>query len=312
MTKDILNAQLKRGRLADAGYFPNVILIDTVSFCNLRCSMCFHSKMTRKKGIMPWKLFTKIIDEIAMENKDARVWMVFFGEALILKNTRPSIFDMIRYAKDKGLTDVVLNSNANIMDPGSAQRLIEAGLDAIYIGVDAFSSEVYSKLRIGGDYNKTVDNILGLLKLIKDGKFKNPKVYLQFVVMEINKNEQEDFKRFWTDKGAIVKIRPKVSWAGKVDAPDQVLDNKDRWPCHWAMQTFSVTDAGLAVLCPCDLDARFTAGDVKKETIRDVWNGRLKKLRNAHQNRQFELLPDMCSQCRDWQSARSDYYSQTD
>ena len=129
------------GRIHDAGEFPRVILIDTISFCNLRCSMCFHNRMKRKKGIMPWPLFTKIIDEIAEVDKTVRVWMVFFGEALLLKRRKPSIFDMIAYAKNKGLTDVVLNSNANLLDEKAARGLIASGLDAIYIGIDAFHPE---------------------------------------------------------------------------------------------------------------------------------------------------------------------------
>lgn len=42
---------------------------------------------------------------------------VFFWSPYIIKNTKPSIFDMIRYSKNKGLTDVVVNTNANLMNP---------------------------------------------------------------------------------------------------------------------------------------------------------------------------------------------------
>jgi len=94
----IENKSVAPERIRDAGDFPRVVLIDTISFCDLRCFMCVHKDMKRKKGKMPWGLFTKVIDEIAATDKSVRVWMVFFGEALILKNSVPSIFDMIRYA----------------------------------------------------------------------------------------------------------------------------------------------------------------------------------------------------------------------
>ena len=99
---EILEVQNKQGRLEDAGNFPNVVLLDTISYCNLKCSMCVHKEMKREKGIMPWSLFSKIIDEIAQLDKGIRVWMVFFGEALLLKKKKCSIFDMIAYAKRKG------------------------------------------------------------------------------------------------------------------------------------------------------------------------------------------------------------------
>jgi len=309
MKDQILKKQLQQGRLNDSGGFPRVVLVDTVSFCNLRCSMCFHKHMKRKKGIMPWDLFTKIIDEISREDKDIRVWLVFFGDPFVIKRREPTIFKLIKYAKDKGLTDVVLNTNGNLMDEDASRGIIEAGLDNIYFGLDAYTSETYAKLRVGGDYELVRKNILKLLELKKKLGTNKPGVYVQYVEMDENREEIEPFKKFWAENGAIVKIRPKISWAGMIDAHNQVLDNKDRWPCHWAMQTLSISDTGKVVLCPCDLDGRVVVGDVTKNTITEVWNGTLKKFREYHLAKQFTLLPDMCRECRDWQSARSDYHS---
>ncbi|MDP2922434.1 MAG: radical SAM protein [Candidatus Omnitrophota bacterium] len=308
MKRDFFRKQLKEGRLTDAGEFPKVVLIDTVSLCNLRCSMCVHKNMKRKQGVMQWKLFTKIIDEITMVDKNARVWMVFFGEALILKKTKPSIFDLIKYAKDKGLRDVVLNSNANLLDLKTAKALIACGLDAIYIGIDAFLPETYSKIRVGGNYKKTVRNILTLIKLKNKSKSSKPKIYVQFVEMNINRAQKKDFIEFWKKYDVTIKIRPMVSWAGSIDAPNLVLDNKARWPCYWALQTMSITDTGKVVTCAVDLDATFIAGDVNKNSLKEIWNGKLKGLRALHIAKKFNRLPDNCKNCKDWQSARADYY----
>lgn len=309
MKDSILQSQIEQNRLSDSGEFPKVVLIDTVSFCNLACSMCVHPDMTREKGVMPWELFTKIIDEVAAEDKNARVWMVFFGEPFILKSRNPSIFDMIRYAKDKGLTDVVTNTNACLMDEDASRKLIEAGLDAIYIGIDAFSPETYSAVRVKGDYSSTVKNIQNLLRLKEELKSEKPEVFVQFVELDNNVHEKEAFISFWSEQGAKVKIRPKVSWAGLIEAPNLVLGDEDRWPCYWAMQTMSITDQGKVVTCAVDLDARFVAGDVNDSTLKDVWNGTLKGLRQMHLEKRFAELPTICRNCKDWQSARADYYT---
>ena len=309
MKDEILQSQIAQNRLVDSGEFPKVVLIDTISFCNLACSMCVHPEMTREKGVMSWELFTKIIDEVAVEDKNVRVWMVFFGEPLILKNRTPSIFDMIRYAKDKGLTDVVTNTNATLMDEDASHKLIEAGLDAIYIGVDAFTAETYSKIRVKGDYDTTVKNIQYLLKLREQMNSDTPDVFVQFVEMDNNASEKDDFISFWSAQGTKVKIRPKVSWAGLIEAPNLILGNEDRWPCYWAMQTMSITDSGKVVTCAVDLDARFIAGDVNESSLKDVWNGTLKELRKMHLEKRFAELPVICGNCKDWQSARADYYT---
>jgi MoaA/NifB/PqqE/SkfB family radical SAM enzyme len=310
MKEKILEEQRAKGRLEDAVGFPRVVLIDTVSYCNLKCSMCVHSAMTRKRGVMPWGLFTKIIDEIADIDPTVRVWMVFFGEALILKRTKPSIFDMIAYAKGKGLSDVVLNSNMNLLDAVSAGKLIKSGLDAIYIGIDAFRPETYAKLRVGGSYERVVAQTKRLLEMRGEMGSRTPDVYVQFVEMDINRDEKEDFISYWSALGANVKIRPKVSWGGMIDAPNLVLGREDRWPCYWAMRTMSITDRGLAVTCAVDLDARYVAGDLNESSIREIWNRPLKKLRRLHLEGKYDELPGICRDCRDWQSARADYYSQ--
>jgi radical SAM protein with 4Fe4S-binding SPASM domain len=306
---EVHKSQVDMGRLNDAGDFPKVVLLDTVSFCNLECSMCVHKDMTRTRGYMSEPLFQKIIQEIALENPNARVWMVFFGEALILRRRNPTIFDKIRYAKEQGLTDVVLNSNANLLDEEAAQSLIDCGLDAIYIGIDAFTPESYARIRVGGDYDRVVRNVKHLLKLKSQQGAETPQVFVQFVEMDDNAGEKEDFARFWTDLGALVKIRPKVSWAGAIDAPNLVLGNDERWPCYWAMQSMSITDQGKVVTCAVDLDAQFVAGDVNQQTLKSIWQGRLKENRQCHLEHNWDALPEVCRNCRDWQSARADFYA---
>lgn len=309
MRDRIYEAQRAQGRLDDAGDFPRVVLIDTVSCCNLRCSMCVHSAMTRKKGIMPREIFTKIIDEVAAVNPSVRVWMVFFGEALILKRRKPTIFEMISYAKQQGLKDVVLNSNANLMDEAASRGLIQAGLDAIYIGIDAFTPGTYGKLRVGGNYERVVKYTRDLIRIRNEMGSRTPEVFVQFVEMDVNSAEKDDFIRFWSNEGAAVKIRPKVSWAGKIPAPNLKLGQDERWPCYWAMRTMSITDRGKVVTCAVDLDARHIAGDVTTTSLSDIWNGSLRKLRELHESGRFNELPEICRNCGDWQSARADYHA---
>jgi MoaA/NifB/PqqE/SkfB family radical SAM enzyme len=310
MKKDeVFKKEQQLGRLEDAGEFPKVILIDTVSFCNLRCSMCFHHKMTREKAFMPWGLYKKIIDEIAITDKSVRIWNVFFGEPFVKINAKPTIFEMIRYAKDQGLTDVVLNSNAGLMTKDVSEKVILSGLDAIYIGIDAFSSDTYSRIRVGGKYEETVQNVQYLIDAKKRLNSPTPEINVQFVEMDINTHEKEAFSEYWNGKGVKVKIRPKVSWAGKVSAPNLVLGNEERWPCYWAMRTMSILESGQVALCAVDLDGGFDGGNINSMTIKEAWNGLLKENRQKHADKRFNELPKMCAECRDWQSARAEYYN---
>lgn len=283
--------------------FPNTVLIDTVSFCNLKCSMCVHKAMKRKKSFMDWNIYTKIIDEVAAKNKDARIWMEFFGDPFVRAKYKPTIFDMVKYAKDKGLRDVVINTNGCLMNEENARKIIAAGIDAIYVGIDAFSEKTYNENRCGGNYQETVNNLLTLLRIKKEEKLDKLNVYAQFVEMDNNINERQAFVDFWTSKGAYVKIRPMVTWAGKIDREVKTENLKNRMPCSWIMDCIVIADDGRVPNCACDLDVSNSFGNINENSIEEIWNTTIKDFRAKHLEHRFDELNDICKNCRDWQSS---------
>lgn len=296
----------KANRISEAVEFPVVILIDNCNACNLRCSMCDHKNMKkyRKVQLMDMSLYKKLIDEIAIKNPTARVWEIFFGEPFMCRD----MAKRIGYAKEKGLKDVVLNSNGVMMSEKRARAVIEAGLDAMCVGIDAATAETYSKIRVGGNFGRAVENVLKYRDLLNKYGNDSQKLFVQFVVSDINECEVESFKSFWKERGVNVKIRPKVSWAGLVDATnlsenEQVL----REPCYWLMRTINICADGLVALCSVDVHCRVKCGDVNTQTIKEVWQGRLKQYRRMHREERFHELPDMCRGCADWQSAYADF-----
>jgi hypothetical protein len=269
--------------------------------------MCDHPnvKKYRKIQLMDWSLYTKIIDEISIERPDARVWQIFFGDPFMCRD----IAKRIEYAKSKGLTDVVLNTNGVLMKPEKAEAVIRAGLDAMYVGIDAATAETYGKIRIGGNFEKGVANVLAYRDLLEKIGKPEQKLFVQFVESDVNQDEVEDFKKFWNEQGVNIKVRPKVSWAGLVSA-DNLRDNDDvvRKPCYWLMQTANICADGRLALCSVDVHCRVPSGDVTTHSIKELWQqGPLKEYRKMHLEGRFDELPEMCRQCSDWQSAYADY-----
>jgi len=296
----------KADRSGEAVGFPAVILIDNCNACNLRCSMCDHPNMTkhRKVQIMDMGLYRKLIDEIAVENPSARIWQIFFGDPFMCRDMP----ERIRYAKQKGLTDVVLNTNGMLMKPEKARAVIEAGLDAMYVGIDAAKADTYEKVRVGGKYETAVANVLAYRDLLNEIGRPDQKLFVQFVVSDINEDQVEDFKAFWTSHGVNVKIRPKVSWAGLVSA-DNLRENEqvERRPCYWLMRTINICADGRTALCSVDVHCRVPCGDANTNSIKELWQGQLREYRAMHKEGRFSELPEMCRGCRDWQSGYADF-----
>lgn len=286
--------------------FPDVILIDNTSICNLKCSMCDHVniKNYRKMENMSNELYTKIIDEIAEENPTARVWQIFYGDPFVLKEMP----ERIKYAKDKGLTDVVLNSNGVLMSADKAEAVIKAGLDAIYVGIDAATEETYNQIRVGGNFQKAVNNVLKYRDILAEHGNPNQKLFVQYVVSDVNEHETDSFREFWKQQGVNVKIRPRVSWAGLIEAKNlQPNENVNRKPCYWLMKTINICTDGRVAFCSVDPHCRVPSGNIMTNTIKEVWAGDLKVYRDMHNEGRFNELPQMCRECKDWQSAYAEY-----
>ena len=297
----------KADRVTESPDFPAVVLIDNTSACNLRCSMCDHVNIKRYRKIesMKRELYTKIIDEIARESPDSRVWQIFYGDPFLLKDMP----ERIRYAKNQGLTDVVLNTNGVLMTEDRGRPLIEAGLDAIYVGIDAATKESYDQIRVGGDFHAVVANVLTYRDLLQQHGRPEQKVFVQYVVSDINEHETDEFREFWAERNVDVKIRPRVSWAGLIDAPNlQPNEQVQRKPCYWLMRTINICTDGRVAFCSADPHCRVPCGSVRTHTIKQLWAGQLQEYRNMHSEGRFDELPEMCRECMDWQSAYAVFF----
>lgn len=284
--------------------FPKAILIDNSSYCNLRCTMCDYTHLSdhRKKQIMPIPLYTKIIDNITEVNQDVRVWEIFVGDPCCC----PDMAYRILYAKSKGLTDVVLNTNGNALSSKRSEGLIAAGLDIMYIGIDAMSTEVYSKIRVGGNLAKVVKNTLDYRDLLARKGNKKQQLFVQFVACDLNEHEKESFIEFWKKEGINVKTRVRGSWAGIIPAPN--LDpHKNRTVCKWAMETMVICTDGRVAMCAVDAHCAVPSGNVNSVSVQQAWSGELATYRKLHVDGKFDALPTFCRNCLDWQTGIGEY-----
>lgn len=263
--------------------FPKIVLIDNYNGCNLRCSICDHKNMRRPVTKMPWRIYCKAIDEIAEKRPDARVWLIFFGDPFLCDD----MAGRIAYAKMKGLADVVLNTNGLGMTAEKARSYIGAGLDWIYVGVDAASNDTYGKIRVGGNFDIVVKNVMAW-RALKDN------IFVQYVECDANRGELEPFKTQWAARGVRVKVRPMVSWIGLVDN-GAATPAEDHDPCYWLTQSMSILNNGDVALCACDIHGKHVQGQIRTRTMEDVW-------KEYHQQ-----PPAPCRTCGDWQFARGQY-----
>ena len=149
-------------------YMPFRLWVEPTSHCNLRCIMCPNKDLPREqKGFMDWTLYRKIIDEASEYVFD--IHLLHRGESLL----HPDFFKMAQYAHDKGLT-VKFHTNGTLLDEEKAYKLINSGIDQFSFSFDGYQKETYERIRVGGSFEKTVNNIVRFLEIKKKLKAKKP------------------------------------------------------------------------------------------------------------------------------------------
>ncbi|CAA6606254.1 conserved hypothetical protein [Rhodospirillaceae bacterium LM-1] len=286
------------------GPFPPQVIVETVSRCNLDCAMCPQSALSRPRGVMSLELVRKIVDEVAdYAPPSTKVWPAVMGEPLM---ARERLWDMLSYAQERGVA-IHMNSNANLLDAEAIERILAYGVREFIVGMDADSAETYVKVRRKGDFEKTVANVEALLAACDKG---GPKVVMQFIDVGINAHELEPFKNRWLSKGAIVKTRVAQGW-GHWDhllaAEHLDIPLAERFmPCPWLFRNLVVLWDGRVTQCDGDMDCKYPAGDINRQTLREVWLGELKRRRDRQKMLNFTDGP--CHDCRDWQVGLSKFW----
>jgi radical SAM protein with 4Fe4S-binding SPASM domain len=279
--------------------FPPQVVIETTAACNLKCAHCGHKDMARRQGRMSMPLFRRIVDEIAATAPDTEVWPTFYGEAFVLGYR---LFYMIDYAKKRGLTNLVLNTNGTLLTEEAAEWVIDSGLDLIMFSLDGFSAPVFERIRVGARRDLVFANVERLLEMKTRRGLTRPRVEVQFSLMDENAHEVEPFRSYWLERGADVKIREKLTWTGAIAAGN--LDpGVRRISCPWALRTCAIHWNGDVVACAVDYEGRFVAGNLADQTIEEIWTYGHRALERIHLARDFAHLPAPCRDCLDWQVA---------
>ncbi len=274
--------------------FPTRFAVELCADCNMACAMCHHPQMRRPKGVMPMALWQKCADEIGKLKPKTEVWFSFCGEPLLEPDL---LIEMLKYGKSAGLETININTNGMYLTPRVARGLLDAGVDLIVIGIDGFEKETYESIRIGGVRETLYENVETLLAIRDAGNY-DTDVMCQFIEMDSNAHEFEDFKRHWHAHGASVKVRKQLSWGGKFENNLQIPVD-ERIPCPWAITMMHVFWDGRVPRCPGDTEGEEGVGNVWQDSLEELW-GRLDKYRSLHIERDFEALPERCHTCKDW------------
>lgn len=260
--------------IRETNKFPYLLNIELTNICNLSCICCPHNHMKRPQGRMNFGLFKKIADEVSLHPMEI-VRLHLFGEPLL----HPEISRFIKYIKTKkSIKNVSFSTNCFFLDKKKSKEIITSGLDTITLCLDGVTKETYEKIRVNSNFERVKKNITNFLKLRDEMNSDKPQVELQIICMQNTKDEIEKFKELWAPllrKTDVLRLHKYVNFGGEV-ADRSISKSKiaNKLPCLSLWNFLSICWDGVAVACCYDCDWNLKVGNVKKQSIAEIWNGK--------------------------------------
>lgn len=281
-----LEFRLRRTRVRGR---PYVLVVDPANVCNLRCPLCPTGLLQggRRAELIPWDIYTRTVDLAAPWAY--KVNLFNWGEPLL----HPQIFDMIRYARSKGLgTTMSTNLSINIPDE-RIDNLIDSGLEFLCVSIDGATQDTYSRYRRKGKLDLVLANLRRIVRRRKELGSRTPTIEWQFIPMKHNEHEEAVARQLaeeiGTDRFRCIPVGlpfeatnrqdleaewfPVTIHNGKTAAGDSVSSNEQaESACYFLYRYLVVNPDGRTSPCCVVYGEKADFGDITTEPLGRVWN----------------------------------------
>lgn len=288
---------------------PISISIEPTTTCNLGCPECPSGlrQFSRPTGNLTADFYEKVIHQFSKFT--SYVIFYFQGEPYI----NPKFLEMVKLAHNKNMYTAT-STNAHYLNPKSAAKTVESGLDRLIISIDGTTQETYQQYRVNGKIDKVIEGTKNIISAKKKANSRTPHVIFQYLVVKPNEHQIEDVKRL-ADELGVDEVRFKTAqiydykhgnpliptiekYARYRKMADGTYRIKNKLLNHcWKMwHSCVITWDGLVVPCCFDKDATHQLGDLKEQSFDEVWKS------NSYQNFRKALLKsrneiDICTNC---------------
>lgn len=267
---------------------PLYIILETNSYCNMKCKMCTRNFFSTQKRI---DISEKIVDRIVQQCKEYNVPSVFIGaaaECLI----NPEIKEILRKMKSINNLDCFLITNGYNLDEDMAKFLIDIQFERVYISLDAARGDTYKKIR-GLDLHHVENNVNQLLRIREERGSVLPLVRVSFVIQEDNREEQEEFFNKWKDKVDIIDYQCLIDYKDLDNLVETDELPETDFQCVNPFRTLVIDYEGNIFPCSSDYAYHMPVGNIMQMSLKEAWNSeKMKNLRTSILER------SLCKVCR--------------
>lgn len=134
---------------------PILIFWETTKACGLACKHCRAEAITKPlPNELSHEESIKLIDQIYEFGKPSPILVLSGGDPLMRKD----IWDLISYAKDKGITVALSPSVTPLLNDEAIEKILKYNVSSVSISIDSPYREIHDKIRgILGTWDRSVE-----------------------------------------------------------------------------------------------------------------------------------------------------------
>lgn len=172
------------------------IIVESTDRCNLLCVTCPRLSYDYKPRDLTLEAFRKLIPVLKnYDNVDLTGW----GEPMLHRG----LFEMMDICHEQGCT-VGFISNATLLDDKRGRKLLEHGLNWMFVSIDGADPGTFSGIRVGGDLEKVVNNCRHFIRLREEYRsehYNGPFMSTTYTLNRTNLSEVPDFVKIAAEVG---------------------------------------------------------------------------------------------------------------
>ena len=262
--------------------FPVHIDFELIDQCNQRCVMCPRNSKSHpdinyslnRGTVFDFEKYKKIIDE-GIDKGLMSINLGAFSEPLMNKK----VFEMIKYAQEKGILDSRLITNGLLLDKYK-DDIFSSGLVNLFFSIDAFSEEKYRAIR-GKGFEKVKKNLLSIIERKKKRSSLLPIIRVSFLDMKNNREEKKHFIEFWKDKVDLIDIQVFDNFNVNIlNSFDKTKEKK--WSCKSPVARVAILANGDILPCCNFFGINVPVGNIYSQSLEEAWKSdEMKKIREG-------------------------------
>ncbi|MEX0774999.1 MAG: SPASM domain-containing protein [Phycisphaeraceae bacterium] len=255
--------------------------------------------VTFDRSDMPLDLATRIVEQVA-QSPDTALLIGGLGDPLLHAHWH----DIVLRAHHAGVFTIGIETDL-LCEEDDLRRLLDLPIDLVSVRLNADTAATYRKVMGSDAFAQVAGNLEWLLNQRNrrsaggSGVVGLPWLAPRLVKTADTLGDMETFFDRWLHYAGHAVIEPATTGSGLMPLLSPVnMTPPRRRSCRQIERRMTIHSDGRVALCDQDWLGRASLGDVRSESLADLWR-KMEQPRDTHRQQQWDAMP-VCAGCSEW------------